>query len=48
MAWLSEHAVVRAGLELSDLRMAPDADQAAVVWADILSDRILVVTDVIV
>jgi hypothetical protein len=39
-----------AGLELPDFGMAPDADQAAVVWADILSGRIqpgriLVVTD---
>jgi hypothetical protein len=40
------------GLELPNLRLAPDADQAAAVWMDVLAERIqpgriLVVTDAI-
>ncbi|GEO19417.1 hypothetical protein [Microvirga aerophila] len=39
-----------AGLELPDLGLMPDADRAAALWADILTDRIqpgriLVITD---
>jgi hypothetical protein len=40
----------RAGLNLPDLRMAPDPEMAAAIWAEVLAmqaqpDRILVVTD---